>query len=473
MRAEKYDRQLHTLTSSDFCAPSFVDSGGVLHTTPANNVPLVTWPDGSWCPAANTFMRELFERSLSRRNRGGSLAVAAAHISHLLRYCWRRPVDLLDLTDDQFREFMDELKCDARLDDQKGRTRDANTVIAIGRTCLALLDCAGRRAGEPNHVSANGRIRAHLRQQRLWRSSRRSSVQSWHHPAFPLPGPKRKRSPIASSRIEELRSAVARISTTSHQRARRHTILKLLEITGARRGEIAEIAVSAINHASELELPMLRIPTLKKGGGHAEDRYLPIGRSDLAFIKQYADVHRRSTLRRKRKDKPDHDLLLVSDVDGEPLCATTITQEVRLLAKAAGITEKACPHMFRHRFLTKLFVSLIEQHRATNADTFRQMLLDHETLRTKVAEWAGHSSLASLDAYIDLAFEEIGGFRRVYRLSDVAIALDSFTGSIAAELDAIRDGESLPNVLERLITYSTRMRDDLTSALEPSSAQLD
>jgi hypothetical protein len=98
--------QLYGLTERSFQAPHYVDHDGRLRLRQGDNIPLVVWPDGSWCHAANRFMREQFEKGLSRRNRGGSLAVAAAQITHLIRFCYQRRVDPSDLTDNQFREFM-------------------------------------------------------------------------------------------------------------------------------------------------------------------------------------------------------------------------------------------------------------------------------------------------------------------------------------------------------------------------------
>lgn len=55
--------------------------------------------------------------------------------------------------------------------------------------------------------------------------------------------------------------------------------------------------------------------------------------------------------------------------------------------------------MFRNRFITKLFVALIEQHEFENPDSFRRALLDTETIKQKIQQWTGHANLSSLDVY--------------------------------------------------------------------------
>jgi integrase len=288
-------------------------------------------------------------------------------------------------------------------------------------------------------------------------------VSYWDHHSFPEPSALKRRLPISTANIEKLRQAVGTMSTSPHQRMRRHCTLKLLEVTGARRGEIALIETQFVKNAGEMEMPMLRVPTLKKRRSSPPYRFVPISRSDIEFIMQYVEVHRRAVVRRKLRGQSDHGFLLVGE-DGMPYQPNSITQEVRKLARHAGIDEVACPHMFRHRFFTKLFVALIEQHQSENPDCFRQLLIDGESLKRKVLEWSGQSSIESLDHYIDLAFDEIGNYKKVYNLANVGLALDSFQGTLEAEMQAIGQGEAPFLVAERLIRQITSLRNALDAA---------
>lgn len=468
-------RQLFHLTDVHFECPTYLDADGRLFTRPANNIPLIKWPNGAWCSPANTFMRELFEKGLSRRNRGGTLAVAASNISHLLRFCWQRRLDLHHLTDNDFYNFIGSLLAQTSDPGSKQKARSSTTVITIGRTCLQLLDSVARHRNDVQLIGTEGRIRAELRKFELRPAGRGSkrparTVEYWHHAALPTAEVKKRRLPISSKNIELLRMAVGTTSASSHHRMRRHVVLKLLEITGARRGEIAEIRVEWVTDAAQMEWPMLRVPTFKRRE-QSTTRLIPVSKSDLAFIVRYMEFYRASIMRRYFKRKLDHGYLLVSETSGEALRPNSLTQDIKQLALSAGIVERACPHMFRHRFLTKLFVALIEQHEAETPDQFRKLLLDSEQLKRKVAEWSGHSNLDSLSHYIDLAFDEVGDFKRVYDLVGVGIALDSFLGTLEAEAQSLSRGEEPSVVVERLLLQIADLSLDLKAQKEAAAVR--
>lgn len=470
----RFHRQLYLLSSPHFRAPNYVGHDGRLHTVPADNVPLMMWPDGGWCSQANSFIREAFERGLSRRNYGGTLSVMAAHLSLLIRYCWNRRVDFSDLTDDQFREFVTELSDARRHRDPGSKRRNANGVIAIGRTCLSFLNSLANQLGDDEFIGPAGRIRVI---QRVGCVSGRTtdgqrvkrSVIYWDHAAFPKASPKKKRMPVGQSQIDRLRESVGNAGGSTHLRMRRHVTLKLLETTGARRGEIALLTLASVLDAASMELPMLLIPTLKRRGGDVEPRFVPLSRTDIMLIAQYAQVHRRAVMRRRRSNSSDHGFLLVSDTSGEPLRPNSITQEIRFLARSAGISQPLCPHMFRHRFITKLFVTLIEHHEIANPDEFRRALLDGEALKRKVSEWTGHKSMASLERYINLAFDEVSKFKRTFEMAHVNLALDAFTESLNAEIDVISSPIHASQLVDRLRTYVAELRSSIFAAASGSA----
>jgi hypothetical protein len=458
--------QLHILSSPTFQAPNFIDSAGKLHTRHANDIPILRWPDGSWCHPANRFMWELYERGLSRRNRGGSLAVAAAHLSPLLRYCWSERIDPIELNDNNFRELISKLIGERRHNHPGQAARSTEAVIKIGRSCMSFLESVARFHEDEGLIGPKGRIRAMRRAFEIPPSRRRNGGAKtqiyWHHDALPQSSTKKKRLPIASANVEKLKQVVAKVSKTPHQRIRRYVMLKLLEITGARRGEVALLTVASVVNASRMEVPMLYTPTLKKGGEHLEYRYIPISRADAKFLAQYAEIHRRILVGRVLKGK-DHGLFLVSGTTGEALKPNSITAEVRRLAASAGISQKACPHMFRHRFITKLFVAMIEQHQIENPDHFRRMLIDEEQFKRKVAEFTG-TGISSLDHYIDLAFEEVGNFQRVYDLTTVGLTVDSFIGTLDAMIAQASSGEVPYLSAQRLLELMQALRLDLEAA---------
>jgi len=83
------------------------------------------------------------------------------------------------------------------------------------------------------------------------------------------------------------------------------------------------------------------------------------------------------------------------------------------LRDLAGIEQQTCAHMFRHRFITNMFIKLIEQYDLENKDSFRNALMDLETLKVHIKEISGHKNISSLEHYIHLAKSELTNIDKV------------------------------------------------------------
>jgi hypothetical protein len=184
-----------------------------------------------------------------------------------------------------------------------------------------------------------------------------------------------------------------------------------------------------------MEYPAILLPTLKKSD--PQERYVPVSRVDLRAVLDYIDFSRAPLL--KRMKVHDHGLVLINSYNGGPIQANTITNDIGEMAAEAGLIEKASPHMFRHRFITKVFVRLIEQHEVQNPDQLRRLLLDSEMLKRKVCELTGHSDLQSLEVYIHLAFDEVTGFQHTYNLVTGSLVIDSALTALETRLLEFED----------------------------------
>ena len=69
--------------------------------------------------------------------------------------------------------------------------------------------------------------------------------------------------------------------------------------------------------------------------------------------------------------------------------------------------------MFRHRFITNLFIQLIKQYDIQNKDQFRNSLMDLENLKVYIQQATGHKNVNSLDTYIDIAKSELTNMNNV------------------------------------------------------------
>lgn len=418
------EKKLYQLTSATFDLVNFVDHDGIPKPLAASYQPTLYWPDGRWCFPATLYMAHLVRRARSRRNHGGTLHTYATQLSHLLRFCYRNRTDMADLSDNQFTLFVRGLSAPSG----SIRTRNPNSVRAICHVSLNFLQFVGDLYGIPNFISPQGVIRAEQveRKMRL-RDGRHHSVSVWEHHAIPLPEPFKTRLPIAANLISALRKAAVQISPTSFIRKRRLTLLLLLEITGGRRAEIAELSVRSVREAAEMAKPMLELVTLKGRGANRErKRLIPVARHDIDQVLQYIQFYRDPLVKQLHGSALGDGHVIVSESTGRGLQPNTITQEIWALRRETGLEAPACAHMFRHRYCTKIFVGMIEQHKASNEDEFRRMLISRDQIKAKVLEWTGHASLESLDRYIHLAFDELAGNEKAIQAATLQHKLSSF-----------------------------------------------
>lgn len=417
--------QLYSLTGLGFSLPYASEPGTrrVL-VTAANNIPCVRWPNGHWCLPANLYLLDLYDQGLSRQGIGGTLATYASNIGHLVRFCFDHSVEFHELVDSQFARFIRELRT------EKGaagdRKRSDNHVLAIANNCLDFLEFVALDRQDETLIGRHGRVKAYRRVERARNS--KYATRKWIHSSLPTPDPKRRSHPIASGDVEALRAAVLPASRGLRQRRRRYVMLKCLEITGGRRIEITRLQVADVVQAIESPHHQLRLMTAKRRGGKEDYRTVPCTLNDLREVWDFIRTTRRAVIKATIGLERDHGYVFVNERTGQMLRPNTITQEVFALARFAGLAARATPHMFRHRFITKIFVALIQQYDLHNPSDLRRAVIGIKEIKQQLMEWTGHRSMQSLDRYIDLAFAEVEQLR---------IPMESLNAG--AELSALRD----------------------------------
>lgn len=370
------------------------------------------------------------------------------------------------MTDNQFCLFIKMLQGERKQLPSNVLVRDSNTVIAIGRNCLDFLESIGQLYQIHDFVGSNGQIRGEKNHVDIKKGGfKKGEIKvihnCWDHRIFPHPSPKNKRHPISSENINKIRKSIFLASSSIFLRKRRYVMLKLLEISGGRRSEVAALTCKSVVNASKMSDPMLELLTAKKRGLNEAHRFIPIASHDVAFLIEFIETNRRKIIRKTCGQESDDGYVFISETTGKKIRPNTITQELAILAKAADINEKACPHMFRHRFITKLFVALIEQHEFENIDSFRRALLDSESLKRKVQQWTGHRDLKSLDTYIDLAYEELTNFNKSYNVVSTKRALSSFQSTLMQLDEELKNGESPKTISQRLNKLIEAFEKDL------------
>lgn len=428
---------------------------GEIKLREANNMPFLRWPHGMPCLMANAYMIHLLMRKLSRNNNGGTLRQYAKDISHLIRFCHKGRVDFFQLDKDTFTDFIAKLRTERDPVNPEARKRDSNTLIAIGRKCLDFLDFVGRTNGDERFVVDT--IQAEQRKYRVHtRNSKAGPIEKrgWYHESFDTPGPRKSRNAIRKEIIQALYEAIPRLSSENLSQQskrfidrRRTSMIRLLEMTGARIEEIAQIRVNDIEDAMKQKDPKLRLVTLKKK--KPETRLVPVLHQDLAALKPYVRVNRAKIIKETIGAAKDHSFLFISEKTGQPLSSKYMSNEVGLLRRTAGIATQACAHMFRNRFITKLFVRLINQFDFENKDEFRRALLDANTLKQEVQQYTGHGNVDSLDPYIDLAFDEVANLKAVVSVVHLQAAYESFDSNVELLHKELEHGLSVSAYLEK------------------------
>nr|WP_154324829.1 hypothetical protein [Pantoea sp. 201603H] len=106
----------------------------------------------------------------------------------------------------------------------------------------------------------------------------------------------------------------------------------------------------------------------------------------------------------------------------------------------------------------------IEQHEYGNGDDFRRALLDGETLKRKVQEYTGHTSISSLEPYIHLAFEEVANFGTTLDLIKVRLAIESLQSNLKDVVFELIQGRNPAELSLLLSDYINATLEELSMA---------
>lgn len=445
---------------------------GSLSTKNRDNLSFLCWPNGEPSLIANLYIMAVSDRSgrggqpLSRRDsKGGTVGGIAKDISQFIRYCYNKNIDVVDANDDIYTHFVSTLRTEVYLNNPTRKVRNENTTNEIARRVLDFLSYVGSFYGIDHFVAPEGNIRGEKRTTEIKFQQRGRDqskfVESWDHAAISGGEPLRKRDPIDPDVVLKLREANKKLSGRFIQQ-RRACLIDLLENTGARRGEVAILRVSDVLKASEMQDPMLRLVTLKQEEG--SEREVPVSKGLLNSLKKFIRIHRNPLIKRKLGRKNDHDLFFISSATGLPLTEETVGTEIYKLRKAANVSEEACTHMFRHDFITRLFVLLIQRHQFNEPEQFKA-LLNTETFKAEVAQWTGHKSTAILDDYIHLSFQRIVDYSETISSAHMIMTLEYYSKKEEELLNGLSDGElTVEQYKEELTILHILRKDDMKIA---------
>lgn len=441
------------------------------------------WPSGDPCQIAEMFLQDKAQTLSTNPLDGGTVGLYASQLSHLVRFCYQRKIEFIDLTHFDIERMVFEL---IEEKDRTGRPkRNSNTVKAIISTVVAFLlwiqetiftsrALIGVDTPEQKHQikltsknfrAANGRI---IHRAVLVSSLPKSTTTAKQ----PMPTVIRERIWSALIDLREKQTVSKKLTgpfSDQEQRehwkymhARRELQLILLESTGLRPQEL--VLIQCTENIERLRKSQLSIPTLKRGS--RSHRVIPIDRQVSMKIETFIFVHREKLLARLRRadlidpSAPPSDTLYLSSETGTAVMPDAAYQDFRRLCLAAKIDQKSCQSMFRHRFITNMvklhLVSFIENNPHRNKHMMTES--DYRTILQKVASFTGHRSADSLLHYIDLAWEELEAFSSIYDLKKLQDNMRAICFKINEIRADITDFRRTPK--SKLITeFETKLSD--------------
>lgn len=441
---ELSSRQLHSVLGDfTFFSHFSVDR---LSTCDASNMSFLCWPNGAPCLIANLYLQSLLKsrgrtrNGLSRKGRkGGSMGDFAGKVAQLLRRCYREKIDPINLTDNNFRDFIVEIRLEKSELNSAQYKKNENSVIATGRVWLDFLVFVGGFYRNKNFVSPTGMIRAREETYVIKAQGGKNVTKNYltHH-SFGRPHREHHRDPITNDQIRLLKTANRKDKTPDFVKVRRNVMIELFTDLGPRRGELANLRVKDVRNALAMETPVLRLDTLKREEG--AERYVPIFMPTLQKIDQFIDGDRRKLMRKVYKGGKDHGFVFVSARTGKPLSAAVFSNEILALRKLAGIEPQVCTHMFRHAMITRVFTHYISRHELNNADDFRRALLDTKTFLAEIVSWTGHLDPKSVEYYINLAFRNLASYTETLTSAHLTMAMDKYFQLEEELLDKLEEG---------------------------------
>ncbi|MFP3568592.1 hypothetical protein [Paraburkholderia sp. SIMBA_030] len=410
----------------------------------------LNWPDGRLCFEATSYLQEQIASGNATIVRGGTVRLKAYNVSHLVRFCYQTKTDFIDMSDAKFTMFANSVRNESKVPGNlnSGLLRDGSVPRNICRDALEFLFHVGKLHNRPKFVSVNGIIKAEkVVRTAMGPDGRARSFVCWEHEALPAPGIVRSRGAISDKNIKRLTAAVSDVvgnaSFPIYRKRRLHVILRLSRILGCRRTELLMLRVKDFKDAWQMAQPLLSLVTLKQG--RPASRTVEINHVEINEILSFVKIFRSVVVKETCGSHMDDGFLLVSATSGRQLEPNTVTQLMRDLRNAAGISEQACVHMLRGNFIVERLTALMEKHNAMNKDDFRRMMINKAVMLKEVMKETGQTSMDTILHYLDAAEAKLADLQKTKQSVRVDMLGESL--KVCAEQHKLRMGEGTPEVV--------------------------
>lgn len=431
------------------------------------DVPFLSYSTYKPCLEANAFMHHLV---IQKGNKASTLKTYASHITHLIRFIENQPTlsRFSQLTDSSFRLFVQNLTLETKPNGEQKRS--STEVARIGETCIKFLQfiqifhdlthfigedaCAISIIVKRHSITIEGK-------------KEKKDVIHFTHASLPKKGSIKHRHPVSNEDalkiwnhicqqkkdISFIKDPKLKRRAKREQYDKRHrdkAIYTAMEFLGGRVGELHLLQYSDLVDARTTR--SLRIDTLKKRNTDTNERYLPVDYIFLDEMDSYLDVRKRYMKRYGVK----HNYLFINLNDGQPLSADTWKKYINSWGKELGIEGRISPHLWRHARFTNWMIDRILASKEINSkDDFRKNVLHTMQFKKELQQFSGHTLISSLEIYLDLAWEQLHGYTKVYSAASLKTTVTSVERKIEDieaqiernELTAVQAMQSVKSLL--------------------------
>lgn len=402
------------------------------------DIPFLSYFNYKPCLEANAFIHHL---AVSRNLKPTTIRTYADKIVHLIRFIEHQPTlsRFSQLTDSSFRLFVQNLTLEEK---PNGEPRRSSTEVAkIGETCIQFLEFVSIFHDLNNFIGVDERNAITVIKKkhtiRIEGTTKTKDVFSTSHASLPKKGAIKTRHPVSKddalkiwkyiktqkkdfSYIKAPKAKRLAKREQYDKRKRDVAIYTAMEMIGGRVGELHSICFSSYLEARRTG--KLRIHTSKKRDNEDNERYIPVDHILLEYIAQYAEVRKRIM----KKFSVKHDFLFISLNDGQPFSKTSWTTYINSWGRELGLVGTVSPHLWRHaRFTNWMTERILTSQEINSKDDFKKIVLHTQQFKKELQQFSGHKLISSLDIYLNLAWEQLHGYKEVYSAVSLKTAVDT------------------------------------------------
>ncbi|EOX4943443.1 tyrosine-type recombinase/integrase [Vibrio alginolyticus] len=402
------------------------------------DVPFLSYSTYKPCIEANAFMHHL---AVLRKLKASTLKTYASYLVHLIRFVENQPSlsRFSQLTDASFRLFIQNLTIETK---PTGEPKRSSTEVAkIGEICIQFLQFVQQFHDLTHFIGREDACAISIIEKKhaifIEGRKNKKEVITISHASLPKKGVVKKRHPVSQANalkiwdyLSKQKKDISHIKDPKlkrqakreryDKRYRDKAIYTTMEITGGRVQELHLLQYSDVVEARTTG--SLRIDTLKKRHDDGNERYIPVDHLFHDQLDSYLDVR----MRVMKKHGVTHNYLFINLNDGQPLSAETWKKYISGWGKELGIEGRVSPHLWRHSRFTNWMIDRILASREINSkDDFKKNVLHTMQFKKELQQFSGHTLISSLDIYLDLAWEQLHGYTKVYSAASLKTTVES------------------------------------------------